>query len=197
MQTQALLKGVNLYLIGMMGSGKSTVGKAIAQQLGYRFFDTDTVITQVAGKSIVEIFAEQGEIAFRQLETKVLAELSAYTRLAIATGGGIVIERMNWSYLRHGIVVWLDVPVADLYERLKQDTSRPLLREVDPLATLTRILDQRHHLYEQADLRVTLTQQETPNQAAARILEELPAILRTEWPQPPEVPSVPPTPEFN
>ena len=100
-----LLKGVNIYLIGMMGVGKTTVAQILAQRLGYRFFDTDTLLEQVAGRTINEIFASEGEAAFRELETKILAELSAYTKIAIATGGGIVLRQQNWSYLHHGLIV--------------------------------------------------------------------------------------------
>ncbi|NER06556.1 MAG: shikimate kinase, partial [Okeania sp. SIO3C4] len=110
-----LLQGVNLYLVGMMGAGKTTVGELLAKDLGYRFLDMDSLISQVAGKSINEIFADRGEAGFRQLETNVLAEVSSYKNLTIATGGGIVINPFNWSYLQHGIVVWLDVPIEVLH----------------------------------------------------------------------------------
>jgi shikimate kinase len=81
------LQGTNLYLIGMMGAGKSSTGTALAQVLGYQFFDTDAVLEAAAGRTIPEIFAEEGEAAFRQQETEVLAQLSAYRRLVIATQG--------------------------------------------------------------------------------------------------------------
>ncbi len=81
-----ILKGVNLYLIGMMGVGKTTVGKLLAEEIGYRFVDTDEVIVKAAGKSINEIFAENGEAEFRQLESDVLAQVCAYTKLIISTG---------------------------------------------------------------------------------------------------------------
>jgi shikimate kinase (EC 2.7.1.71) len=105
--TVDLLRGVNLYLVGMMGAGKTTVGRILAKKLKYHFFDTDAVIAQVANQSIADIFAEQGEEAFRELETQVLGQLSAYTNLIVATGGGIILRLTNWSYLHHGIVVWL------------------------------------------------------------------------------------------
>jgi shikimate kinase len=92
------LQGINIYLIGMMGAGKSSTGIQLAERLGYRFFDTDAVIEAAAGQTIPAIFEHQGEDAFRELETQVLAELSAYQRLVIATGGGIVTRPMNWSY---------------------------------------------------------------------------------------------------
>lgn len=161
-----------------MGAGKTTIGRLVASQLGYRFIDTDAVIEQSAGQSINQIFAESGEAEFRQLETQVLAELSAHTRMAIATGGGIVLQRHNWSYLHHGIVIWIDVPVEQLYKRLQKDTTRPLLKSPNPLEKLQQLFEQRQHLYAQADVRVTWMEPEAPIQLAARILEEIPKVLK-------------------
>ena len=120
---QNLLQGLNIYLVGMMGSGKTTVGELLAKEMGYKFFDTDSLITQIAGKSIPDIFAEDGEPAFRVLESQVLGEISSYTRLVVATGGGIVIDPQNWSYLHQGLVIWLDVPISILVARLQSDIS--------------------------------------------------------------------------
>ena len=122
---QNLLQGLNIYLVGMMGSGKTTVGELLAKEMGYKFFDTDSLITQIAGKSIPDIFAEDGEPAFRVLESQVLGEISSYTRLVVATGGGIVIDPQNWSYLHQGLVIWLDVPISILVARLQSDISTP------------------------------------------------------------------------
>ncbi|WP_431191229.1 shikimate kinase [Leptolyngbya subtilissima] len=165
------LNGINLYLIGMMGAGKSSTGAALAQMLGYQFFDTDAVIEAAAGQSIPDLFARQGETAFRQLETEVLAELSAYRRLVIATGGGIVTQQQNWSYLHHGIVVWLDVPTAVLQGRLAGDEGRPLLQGQDWETKLTTLLEQRQHLYAQADVRMTVEAGDEVGAIAARILD--------------------------
>lgn len=172
------LKGVNLYLIGMMGAGKTTIGKLLAEQLEYRFFDTDSVVESVAGQPISQIFAEAGETAFRNLESQVLAELSAYSRLAIATGGGIVLKRENWGYLRHGIVVWLDVPVAQLQARLEGDQSRPLLQGAELSDRLSTLLQERQALYSQADVRVTQQPDETPAQVAARVLAQIRQVIK-------------------
>lgn len=180
-----LLKGINLYLIGMMGSGKTTVGQILAHRLGYHFFDTDTVIEQAAGQPIANIFANLGEPTFRELETQVLAELSAYTKLVIATGGGIVLQQMNWSYLRHGLIVWLDVSVEQLCDRLQGDTSRPLLQGNEPTQALERILEQRQSLYAQADLHLVVEAAETPEQVANHILEKIPDVLKPESTPPP------------
>ncbi|NEP18753.1 MAG: shikimate kinase [Leptolyngbya sp. SIO4C1] len=175
---QDLLQGTNLYLIGMMGAGKSTVGKQLAEQLGYRFVDTDTVIEQTTSQSITEIFAAQGEAAFRKLETQVLNQVATYPSLVVATGGGIVLRPINWSYLQYGAVIWLDAPVAQLVERLSGDRSRPLLQAADLHERLTTLLDQRRQRYAQADICITQALGESPTQVCDRILMALPKIIK-------------------
>jgi shikimate kinase len=151
----AMLRRTNLYLVGMMGSGKSTVGRILAEQLAYQFFDSDQLIEQASRKSIAEIFDAEGEEAFRTLETQVLSQLAPYTRLVIATGGGAVLKSENWSYLHHGLVVWLDVPPETSLARVSQDpTPRPLIQQADPLQTLKTIFQERQRYYLQADVRV-------------------------------------------
>ena len=176
--TVDLLSGVNLYLVGMMGAGKTTAGKILAKKLGYRFFDTDEAIERVAQQTIDRIFADRGEDFFRELETQVLSEVCAYTRMAIATGGGIVLKPKNWSYLHHGIVVWLDVPADCLYRRLQEDTARPLLQTENPEATLQQILQKRRSLYSQADLHVAIEASDSPEGVAERVLAALPKVLK-------------------
>eukprot|EP00897_Mesotaenium_endlicherianum_P000977 jgi/Mesen1/10880/ME000093S10396 len=124
------LRGTSIFLIGMMGSGKSTVGEILAKALGYYFFDSDKVVEQAAGgASTAEIFAQNGEEAFRDTESKVIAELSHMGRLVVATGGGAVIRNQNWGNMRHGVTVMLDVPLEELAHRLSTacTSSRPLL----------------------------------------------------------------------
>lgn len=174
----SLLQGVNLYLIGMMGSGKTTVGRLLAKHLGYGFVDTDDVIVQAAGKSINQLFAESGEAAFRQLESDVLSQVCAFTKLTIATGGGVVMRQENWSYLHHGLIVWLDAPVELLYSRLQEDTTRPLLHDVDPQGKLRSLLEQRQPLYSQADLRISITEGETAEEIVARVMAAIPSVLK-------------------
>ncbi|MBG1267687.1 shikimate kinase [Nostoc sp. WHI] len=174
----SLLQGVNLYLIGMMGVGKTTVGHLLAKDLGYRFVDTDNVIAQATGKSINELFAQVGEAGFRQLESDVLSQVCAFTKLTIATGGGIVLRRENWGYLHHGLIVWLDAPVELLYSRLVEDTTRPLLQDADLKGRLRSLLEQRTPLYSQADLRITLQEGDTPEDVAKRVLEAIPSVLK-------------------
>ena len=173
-------KRVNLYLIGMMGAGKTTLGKLLAQELGYRFLDTDAVIEAAAGQPVTEIFATSGELAFRELETQVLGQAAAYQQMAIATGGGIILQRQNWSYLRHGIVIWLDVPLEQLRDRLEGDSTRPILQGVDLQQKLQTLLEQRQHLYAQADVRVVVSAEEPPQQLAIRVLEEIQKSLKPE-----------------
>jgi shikimate kinase len=174
----SLLQGVNLYLIGMMGAGKTTVGRLLAKHLSYGFVDTDDVIVKAAGKSINQLFAQEGEAGFRQLESDVLAQICAYTKLTIATGGGIVLRQENWGYLHHGLIVWLDVPIELLYSRIAEDTTRPLLQDADPKGKLRSLLKQRTPLYSQADLRITVQEGETPEEIAKRVLEAIPSVLK-------------------
>lgn len=173
-----LLKGLNIYLIGLMGSGKSTVGKIISHQLEYRFFDTDILLEKVAGKTINEIFATEGEDYFRELETKVLEQVSLCTRSAIATGGGIILKQQNWSYLRNGLIVWLDVPIPVIVQRLQEDNTRPLLQETDPTEKLKLILQNRENLYNQADLHIKITAEDTPEKIAQEIVNLIPTVLK-------------------
>jgi shikimate kinase len=173
-----LLQGLNIYLIGMMGSGKSTVGKLLSHELNYRFFDTDILIEKVAQKTINELFTKEGEDYFRSLETQVLAQISSYTRSVIATGGGMVIKQKNWSYLRYGLTIWLDTNVEILTSRLIQDDSRPLLKETDLTTKLTDLLNQRTSLYEQGDLRIIIEKDQTPEDITYQILKEIPSILK-------------------
>ena len=172
------LQGLTVYLVGMMGVGKTTVGELLAQELGYQFFDTDTLITQVSKKSISDIFAEEGEEVFRSIESRVLGEISSYTRLVVATGGGIVMARQNWSYLQQGLVIWLDAPISLLMERLQSDRTRPLLQTPNPEQRLQEIFQQRQVMYAQADLKISLTDLQTQDIITAKIIELIPTVLR-------------------
>ncbi|MEW6492814.1 MAG: shikimate kinase [Cyanobacteriota bacterium] len=174
-----LLQGTSVFLVGMMGSGKSTVGRLLAHQLGYRFYDSDVVIERVADKTINQIFADDGKESFRQLESQVLSQLSAQIRSIIATGGGIVMQQLNWSYLHHGLVIWLDAPVDVLIDRLREDTTRPLLQQENPIQTLQNIFDQRRNLYAEADLHIRISAEDTPEQIVSRIIAEIPTVLKS------------------
>ncbi len=174
------LQGLNIYLIGMMGTGKTTVGQVLARKLSYRFFDTDVLIERVAQKSINDLFAEEGETYFRDLESQVLNHLSAYGRSVIATGGGIVLRQLNWSYLRDGLTIWLDAPVDLLVERLAADDTRPLLKTDELPHKLTTLLTERKALYQEADLHILIEAQETPDAIADKILNAIPTVLKNQ-----------------
>ena len=180
------LEGINLYLVGMMGAGKSAVGRPLAQALGYRFVDADTAIEQVAGRTIPSLFADEGEAGFRRLETAVLGQIASWHSLVVATGGGVVTRPENWGHMRQGVVIWLDAPAAVLLNRLSADpTPRPLLASGDPAARLQALLQERLPLYGQADLRISQGDG-TPEQVAAQVLEALPTILKSPETTPPQ-----------
>ena len=174
------LGGRNLYLVGMMGSGKSSSGRPLAQQLGYGFVDADNVIEEVAGRSIPDLFEQEGEEGFRALESQVLQAIGQRHSLVVATGGGVVTRPQNWGVLHQGIVIWLDPPRETLMRRLTDDsTPRPLLACPDPAEALQRLLEQRRPLYAEADLRVPIGDQ-TAETVASLVLEKIPNILRTD-----------------
>ncbi|MGK7931597.1 MAG: shikimate kinase [Microcystaceae cyanobacterium] len=172
-----LLKGVSIFLIGMMGSGKTTVGKIVADRLDYHFFDTDELIVKVTKKTINEIFEEEGEERFRGIESQILAELSAYKTSVIATGGGIVLKPVNWSFLHHGLIVWLDAPIPLLCQRLAEDDSRPLLQETDLESRLETLWEERRSLYSEADLHISIKPHHTPEDITDKIFDMIPSAI--------------------
>ena len=172
------LEGLNLYLVGMMGAGKSAVGRPLAEALGYRFVDADSAIEKVAGRPIPALFASEGEGGFRTLETAVLGQIASWHSLVVATGGGVVTRPENWGHMRQGVVIWLDAPQPLLLQRLQADpTPRPLLASEDPAARLAALLEQRLPLYGQADLRIPQSGEE-PQEVAQLVLQALPGILK-------------------
>ena len=172
------LGGRSLYLVGMMGSGKTSTGRPLAERLGYGFVDADAVIEQAAGCSIPEIFERDGEAGFRSLESQVLNAISQRHSLVVATGGGVVTRPENWGLLHSGIVIWLDVVSDQLLQRLKADsTVRPLLQTNDPEVALNALLNERRPLYAEADLTVVIND-ETPDTVADGILQLLPGLLK-------------------
>ena len=172
------LAGRSLYLVGMMGSGKTSTGRPLAERLGYGFVDADAVIEQAAGCSIPDIFDRDGEAGFRSLESQVLSAISQRHSLVVATGGGVVTQPENWGMLHSGIVIWLDVVPDQLLQRLKADsTVRPLLQTDDPEGALNALLNERQPLYAEADLTVVINN-ETPETVADGILQLLPGLLK-------------------
>ena len=172
------LAGRSLYLVGMMGSGKTSTGRPLAERLGYGFVDADAVIEQAAGCSIPDIFDRDGEAGFRSLESQVLSAISQRHSLVVATGGGVVTQPQNWGMLHSGIVIWLDVVPDQLLQRLNADsTVRPLLQTADPEAALNALLNERRPLYAEADLTVVIND-ETPEAVADGILQLVPSLLK-------------------
>jgi shikimate kinase len=185
MTTQSSIAGLqnlNIYLVGMMGCGKSTIGQLLAQQIGYRFLDTDSSIERLTKQSINQIFTAVGETEFRLIESQVLSEVSAYTKLVVATGGGIVIKQSNWGYLRQGVVIWLDVAEDVLWQRLVGDTTRPLLLDPSPQAKLHEILESRRSRYGEADLRISIDLDRPPADIVAEVLQMIPTVLKSTEP---------------
>ena len=172
------LSGRSLYLVGMMGSGKTSTGRPLAERLGYGFVDADAVIEQAAGCSIPELFERDGEAGFRSLESQVLSAISQRHSLVVATGGGVVTQPENWGMLHSGIVIWLDVVPDQLLQRLNADsTVRPLLQTADPEAALNALLNERRPLYAEADLTVVIND-ENPEAVADGILQLVPSMLK-------------------
>ncbi len=143
----------NIVLIGFMGCGKSTLGRELHHRLDYPLVDMDQVIEQRAGKLIPAIFADDGEAAFRAMETALLIELNDphAPRRIISTGGGVVGSAHNRSLLKKlGFVVWLHAPTAVIIERTRHSRSRPLLHTEDPAARIRALMAQRQPLYQES-----------------------------------------------
>ena len=161
-----LPRAPNVILVGLMGSGKTSVGKMAAAMLGFRFLDTDAMIVESAGCSIPDIFAKEGEAGFRVRESAVLRSLIGTRNTVIATGGGIVTQPQNLPLLRHlGYIVWLQASPSLLHRRTAFNHDRPLLRDPDPKGKLERLLAERGPIYKSlADLRIAtdeLSQEES------------------------------------
>lgn len=168
----------NLYLIGPMGAGKSTVGRRLARSLGLRFVDLDQVIESESGSSIALLFELQGESAFRERESAALAHVSEFEGIVLATGGGSVLAEANRQRLaERGFVLYLEAPIELQLERLARDHSRPLLRAPDRAQRLRDLATQRNPIYRQlADLTIP-ADRSGPGSTARRAL----AALKTHW----------------
>ena len=139
----------NIILIGFMGSGKSSIGKRLAQELRYEYIDTDAVIVKNNNLSIAEIFEVHGEEAFRKLESEALKTLFGKEKTVLATGGGIVLHAENQELLRRlGTVIWLHASVDTLFERAQRNTYRPLLEVEHPRHTFNDLLTRRLSAYQ-------------------------------------------------
>ncbi len=146
----------NIYLVGLMGAGKTTIGRSLAKRLGIEFVDSDREIEARTGVSIPTIFEIEGDEGFRKREAQVIEDISQTSGYVVATGGGAVLREENRARLRgSGFVVYLNVPPAILWERTRRDTNRPLLQVENPLARLKELYVQRDPYYrEVADLVV-------------------------------------------
>jgi shikimate kinase len=138
----------------------------------YNFLDTDDIIEKATKMTIPEIFEKEGEEAFREVERQVLDSVHPYVRCVISTGGGIVMKLENWSKLRTGLVIWLDVEPEVIMQRI-QGTNRPLLQTDDPLQTLKDLLEQRKDKYSQADVHVKITPDMSEDDVVFNVIRDL------------------------
>ena len=163
----------NIYLIGFMGAGKTSVGMVLAKKLRLEFRDLDELIEAECGKTISRIFSEHGEAFFRDLESKKLQSVSQNRGQIVATGGGIVLRESNWKIMKEGgITVYLKASTDVLWSRIKDDTSRPLLQVEKPFEKARELLSMRIRLYEEADLIID-TENKSPDNVADHIIRRI------------------------
>lgn len=149
----------NLALIGFMGTGKSSVGRHVAEALNFAFVDTDALIEARTGRTITAIFATEGEPAFRAWERRIVEELGQRQKMVIATGGGLPVDPVNLENLKaHSLVVCLWTSAETIYERVRAHSHRPLLNGPDPLGKIRQLLAAREPYYRQADVLVNTEQ---------------------------------------
>lgn len=168
-------------LVGMMGSGKSAIGRNLADRLDVPFVDSDAAIEAAAALTIAEIFARDGEAFFREREAEVLRRILSGPPGIVSTGGGAFLaDRNRASIADMGIALWLDADLETLWDRVRHKDTRPLLRTANPKATLTEIFHARRPIYAQAGLRLTIgcaATIEDTTQEALDVLAADPAIL--------------------
>jgi shikimate kinase len=167
--------GGNVFLVGMMGAGKTTLGKALARRTGQEFVDTDRLLVERTGVPVTTIFEFEGEDGFRKREAALLREVAARSGCVVATGGGAVLAAENRRAMREaGTVIYLRARLESLWERLRHDSTRPLLATADPRGTLAAILEQRDPLYREAAHLVV----DTGAQSAATLVNRVLTALR-------------------
>ncbi|GGK64469.1 shikimate kinase AroK [Amphritea balenae] len=165
---------MNIFLVGPMGAGKSTIGRLLSQELKLNFVDSDKVIEERAGADIPWIFDVEGEDGFRNREANMIDLLSAEDGQVLATGGGAVLRPENRSNLQgRGTVVYLKASVEQQLERTARDKNRPLLQTPDPKAVLTELMELRHPLYVQVADIVVETDRRNPKAVVADIIADL------------------------
>ena len=163
-----------VYLIGLMGAGKSTVGKLLAEKLGWSFLDLDHEIEAKSGLTISEIFAESGETTFRALESAALLNTASLKESVIACGGGIVTQQGNIDFLKQWSTVWLVLSPEEAAKRLEYVTDRPLLSECkDTMKKLDHILNSRQEAYAEASMIQVSSEESSPNLIAEQIIMKL------------------------
>jgi shikimate kinase len=163
----------NIYILGFMGSGKTSVGKRLAEKLDKRFVDLDEAIEQKEGMSISDIFIKKGEDYFRKIEKEVIGEIAKEKDIVVSTGGGVVLDSNNFEVMKKsGITVSLLASPEVVYERVKDSNLRPLLEVEDPMGEIKKLLFERAHFYIKSDIIVD-TSDLSIEEAADDILEEM------------------------
>jgi shikimate kinase len=171
---------VNLALIGFMGTGKTSVGRLVAEQLHFEFLDTDDLIQTRTGRTIADIFATDGETTFRALERQTVGELAGRTRTVISTGGGLPTNRENLEALKtHALVVCLWAAPEKIWERVRNQSHRPLLHDPDPQRKIRELLEIRAPFYRQADVLIH-TDQRSAREVAQQIVLQFKLAARRE-----------------
>ena len=168
------MAGGSIFLVGMMGSGKTTVGRALAQRLHLPFIDTDKILVERTGVPVTTIFEIEGDAGFRRRESAVIAELAHAPDQVVATGGGAVLSADTRALMRSaGRVIYLRARIDHLWERTRHDTSRPLLATPDPRATLAALLEARDPLYRDVAHIVVDTGTQSANTLVSRLISAL------------------------
>ena len=174
------LQSGNLLLVGMMGSGKTTMGRLLAKHLGKVFVDSDEEIIKRTGVTIPHIFDVEGESGFRLRETAALRNLVKRDNMVLATGGGAVLDEQNRTMLQqNGIVIYLKASVHDLWHRTRHDRNRPLLQTSNPHARLTEIFQQRDPLYQQVSDLIAQSGKQSVHALMLQLVEEIDAFKRS------------------
>lgn len=170
----------NIFLIGMMGAGKTTVGRLLSHFLEKTFYDSDREIQKRTGVSIPTIFEIEGEAGFRRRETEILSELMNARNIILATGGGAVLSGANRTMLKHGgTVIYLRASIDDLWRRTRHDKNRPLLQTSDPRARLAELFVQRDPLYRETAHIVVESGKRSPRHLAQSLAQQLTISSRT------------------
>ncbi|HEC69735.1 MAG TPA: shikimate kinase [Candidatus Omnitrophica bacterium] len=164
----------NLYLLGFMGTGKTSVGRLLSQRLSWKFLDLDDLIEEREGLKIAEIFSQKGEPYFRDLETKILKEVAQKSKLIVACGGGVVLKEENLSLIENsGIGICLEASPEVIYERTKKFTHRPLLNVVNPQGKIKELLEKRAKFYAKVKYHI-----DTSNLTVEEAVEKIEKLVK-------------------